>query len=110
MNDLIENARIARASIYLCDHGVWTSTLTLEGDGWCQGYGGYRMQEGPWMGLWVRGVCEMLMVDDWAKVQGSVVRVRRTGFGCASKILQIGHIVENRWFNYDAIVAANGGT
>ena len=95
------NARIKSARLYLCDHGVWTSTLHLEWDGFSQGYGGYRMQEGPWMGLWVRGVCEMLGVDDWSKVEGSLVRVRMDGH----RIIALGHILEDRWFDYDAVIA-----
>lgn len=97
-----ENARVKSARLYLCDHGVWTSTIHLEAEGCSQGYGGYRMHEGPWMALWVRGICETLGVDDWAKVAGSYVRVRRDG----PKILAIGHIVEDRWFDFDAVIKA----
>lgn len=109
MNDdvTIENARIERVRLYLCDHGSWTSTLMLAGSGWGQGYGGWRLHDGPWMGLWVRGVCEMLGVDDWSKVQGSVVRIRRRGFAAGTEILAIGHLIDERWFDFAAIVKAN---
>jgi hypothetical protein len=100
----IENARIASARLYLCDHGVWTSTLTLEGEGWAQGYDGFRMQEGPWMGMWVRGVCAMLGVDDWSKVEGSLVRLKRFGQWGGTRIVALGHILDDRWFDFDAIM------
>jgi hypothetical protein len=74
----IENARVKSARLYLCDHGVWT-------DGH---FHALRAITGP--------------LDDWSKVAGSYVRVRRDGH----KILAIGHIVEDRWFDFDAVIKA----
>lgn len=87
------NARISSASLYLEDHGFWTSFVHLEMGGSGQGFGGYALK-GEAMHIWVEGVCEALDVTNWSKLSGMIVRAKREN----GLLVAIGHPIEDKWF------------
>lgn len=106
--DIIVNALIKRASIYVEDHGLWTVTLDLEYDstfGGVQGFGGYALgrAKGPpraALALFIMRCCEVVGVRSWEEIKGKHVRVHIDGGGgCSNKIHGIGNLMDSdRWF------------
>ena len=101
----IANARINSTMLGIEDHGIFTAWLTLSGEGWGQGFGGYALDsydavlgrriDSNGYGLeFVRGVMRAVGVDSWEKLKGSLVRVERED----GLIVGIGHIVDDMWF------------
>jgi len=89
------NARIKKASLFIEDHGLWTSYLHLEWENSGQGFGGYRLH-GEWMYQWVKNVCATVGVSRWEDLEGKHVRIK-ADYG---KVHAIGHIIEDRWLNW----------
>lgn len=101
-----ENAMIHRADIYIEDHGILTAFLDLEFDGSAQGFGGYGFDWVPKKerrysqncALFIRRVLDTVGKRSWDKLPGTAVRVKRED-GWGSRIVAIGHITKNQWFN-----------
>ena len=94
--DGIDNAKIHSTQLGYEDHGILTAMLTLEGDGWGQGFGGWtlRPQDGNAMAEWVAQTLKVVGVDRWEKLTGQHIRVERE----RGLIIGIGHIMDNKWF------------
>jgi len=106
----IENARIISTMLGAEDHGIFTASLILEGDGWQCAFGGAaldkpskdRTREPFRVGCaygceYIRRLLEVLEVPSWEKLAGALVRVRSGGIG--GRIHAVGHIIKDRWFN-----------
>ena len=93
----IENAIINSTHLGYEDHGTLTAMLTMTGDGWGQGFGGMtlRPRDGNAMAEFVERTLKAVGVDRWEKLKGQHARIRREH----GRIVAIGHIVEDRWFN-----------
>lgn len=99
----IKNAIVLSADIFVEDHGLLTSFLTLDyGDGGQQGFGGYVLlaprAEDPLRsncGLWVWRVLHVAGVERWSQLPGRVVRVEVDDH---VGIEAIGHAVRDVWF------------
>ena len=109
MEKEIKNAKITNASITMEDHGCITFWLTLEGDGWGCGYGGYCLGHGcigykpKEFTASDKGLVAMMRVMDtvgvykWEDLKGKYIRCKVGGPG--DTIDEIGNIVEDKWFN-----------
>ena len=112
---VIENAKIVSTQLGGYDGGtlIMTCWLTLVGDGWGQGFGGYgldrpltaqerqdspkRYRAGTAYGMeFITRIIETVGVDKWEDLPGKYVRFRRDGV--ADRITAIGHITDDKWF------------
>ena len=103
----IENAKIESTFLGVEDHGIFTASVGLSGDGWVCGFGGFALDR--WSekdkkriasaaaGLFIARVIEVLEAGSWEKLKGLHCRAKTEGLG--GGILEIGHIVKDRWFN-----------
>lgn len=117
MNEIV-NGRISSTSLGIQDHGILTFWLYLEWHGAGQGLGGYVL-DGPdkdnrgyrpgWgLGLTcIRKILETVGVDEWEKLKGQLVRIKLNGGWGSSEPPEIGHIIEDRWFDLKAFINAN---
>lgn len=96
------NAKITKTSLGFEDHGILSSWLHLDFGTSSQGFGGYRLdapQNAPSAAAcaWITGVLKTLEIDDWSKLPGTPVRVRKESeFG---RIIAIGHFYKDLWFD-----------
>lgn len=109
MSEMI-NARIAKTTISMADHGCLTFQLFLEGDGWLAAYGGYCIGNG-YLGaedfsadnggglVAMMKIMDVVGVERWEDLNGKYVRVMSNGWG--SSITEIGNIMEDKWFDID---------
>lgn len=92
----IENARIESATLGYEGHGLLTIGLTMDyGGGGCQTFGGYNLSTGKYLSEWVKGILDLVGVDDWKKVEGKFIRVEIID----GRISRIGHILKDEWFD-----------
>ena len=119
--ETIYNARITDTKLGFEDHDNLTLCLYTEFDGACCGFGGCSF--GRKVDIWdekileVTGIeyvsypytSELLMrildvigVRNWEDIKGQLIRVKTNGLkSCAGKILAIGNILEDKWFNLE---------
>jgi hypothetical protein len=103
----IENAQIESTMLGNEDHGIFTCYVTVSGDCWGCGFGGYALDKydsdkkrrvGTAYGLeFIKRILETLEIEEWEKLPGTPVRVETNGVG--GGILRIGHFRKNRWFD-----------
>lgn len=99
----ITNARITGTMLGFEDHGVFTSVVRVEWYGHSCGFGGFSLgnPENPSAsekGFAVACIGRMLKtvgVNEWEQLRGQLIRIEHDGLS----IIQIGHIIEDRWFN-----------
>ena len=90
----IKNAMIENVRIFVEDHGILTSFLTLNyGGGSVQGFGGYDLREK--MSPWLLNLFRVFGVDDLVSLKGMPCRAEADW----GKVYRIGHFTEDRWFN-----------
>ena len=106
MNTEILNAKITSTKLGQ-DHGCLTAYLTIEGDGWGCGFGGYCLDHwcadiGKHSSTDGYGAIIELMktleVESWEDIKGNFVRVETDGWG--GKIIKIGHLMKDKWFSF----------
>jgi hypothetical protein len=107
---VILNAVIESASISKADHGLLSAWLHLDFGGSGQGFGGYSLYLPKsfthhdlninFAGHFIFRVLEIAGVDEWEKLAGRTIRVRKVDRW--GTILAIGHIVKDDWFDPSA--------
>jgi len=107
MANAIENAEITSTMLGNEDHGIFTCYVTVEGEGWGGGFGGYGLDQyipekkeriGTAYGLeFIKRILSTLEVSSWENLRGTPVRVETEGPG--GRILRIGHFKKKRWFD-----------
>lgn len=101
---MIRNAIIVESFLgYDPDHGILTSSVTVEFDGGRQNFGGYNLGYykdkikvpcsalGPWI-IWILDITGS---KTWEGVIGKPIRID----GDDREIKRIGHYLQDRWFN-----------
>lgn len=108
---VIKNAVIESTTIDDGDRGLLTAWLMLDYGGSCQGFGGYTLylskhfthhqdaQSVNYAGHFIYRCMEVCGVQNWDKVKGKTIRVELDHDGLNGKIIAIGHIVKDDWFN-----------
>lgn len=106
MSTEIKNAKIVSTMLGREDHGILTALITLDFSSFKQAFGGYALDTHDGKkrvgheacGQFVMGVLEVVGVESWEDLKGKYVRVdMETGWN--GKILRIGHITEDKWFD-----------
>ena len=106
----IKNAVIERTFLGKEDHGILTLNLSLNyGDGSCQGFGGmtldvYSKKEDRRIGHAYGTECllrilEVVGVESWEELKGKNIRVETDSSSWDGKIIAIGNILSEKWFN-----------
>ena len=103
----IKNAKITKVSLSMADHGCLTFYIGLNGGGWCCNFGGYCIGhgylgaesfQGSEAGLEVlMRIMDTIGVECWEDLKGQYCRVKTEGWG--GKILSIGNILKDKWFD-----------
>lgn len=82
-----ENARIKRAFLGREDHGIFTVSITFEGESWSQTFGNRVLSEGQALFVFVDAILTVCGADSWDRLQGLVVQVgRHKEYGLISAI------------------------
>lgn len=92
-----ENVKICGTFLGKENHGIPTCQLKLL-SGECTGltFGGYDLRHSLHTGF-VQNILDTLNVDSWEQLPGTNMRIRMTK--SSPKIISIGHIIKDRWFN-----------
>jgi hypothetical protein len=111
MTKEIKNAIVENTTLDMGDRGLLTAWLQLDyGDGKHQGFGGYVLYlpkdydhhtiKGDHAGHFIFRCMQIAGVEDWDKIKGKSIRVKfESGDGFQQKIIAIGHITKNDWFD-----------
>lgn len=101
------NAKITNVSLNMKNHACLTLDLTLEGNGKgvvfggrCLGHGylGAKEFEGSSKGLeYIMRIMDVVGVEALEDLTSKYVRVVNCGFG--ERAIEIGNIIEDKWFN-----------
>lgn len=107
----IKNAEVANADVFIEDHGILTFMIDIKMGSTHIGFGGYYMDEhiegselrsgnfyGPAL---LRQFLDTVGVSKVSQLKGKFLRVDDDGH----KLKGIGHIVEDRWFYPDKVIA-----
>lgn len=103
----IENGIIRSTMLGYEGHGILTALIDIRGDGWGCGFGLYEFDSyckasdsrkgSPYCAEFIAGVLKTVGVDKWEQLKGKHVRVETQGWG--GRILRIGNIIDNKWFD-----------
>lgn len=97
------NAIIEDVSIEIEDHGLLTFFVQLRFSDGGQAYGGYAIERVSC--LWITRLLSTFRAQKLSELRGKVARVEFKGTtGWRGRIGRIGHAVEDRWFDYEAVV------
>ena len=100
-----EQDNVTLISAYLggWDNSVPSSTMVIglmfEGDRWTQGSGYFSGE----IEHFVVNTLKTLDLSDWAKLPGTLCRIRRDGF----RIVAVGHIIKDQWFTFQDLYLAD---
>ena len=89
----IKNALIQSTMLGFEDYGLLTFFLNTIHEEGSQRFGGWSLT-GPACPTFIQGILKTIGVRKWEDLPGKYCRVD----GDYSKILRIGHITEDRWF------------
>ena len=116
----IVNAQIKNVSLTMADHGCLTFWLTLEGDGWGCGFGGYCIgkgylgateftaERGDGLEAMMR-IMDVVGVSKWEDLKGKHIRAELTGRGWGDSVTTIGNLIKDKWFNIADFFAIRRG-
>ncbi len=103
----IKNAIIESVIIDDGDRGLLTAWLMLSFGSTSQGFGGYSLylpksyqhftEKGDFAGHFIFRCMQIADVNSWDKVKGKTIRVKYEAN--TNKIIAIGHIIKEDWFN-----------
>lgn len=97
------NAKIEYATLGYEGHHILTIMLGFTFGSGGQGYGGYSMEGASgFLSESIKGILDTVGEEDWNKLKGSLVRLRRQG-GWNGKIVAVGNIMEDKWFSFEDI-------
>lgn len=104
-----ENAKITSTFLGYEDHGIFTFSIGLEGDGWGVGFGGIaldgydikkdeRVPDSKAVSV-LTEILKVVGVNKWEDLKGKTVRVENNGLGRPVK--KIGNLIKNDWLDLE---------
>lgn len=101
----VVNAEIKSTTLGFHDGrgSIPTFWLQMGGDGWGQGFGGYKFG-GTFTHNCIYGILEALEVESWEALKGTLCRIERTE-PFSGSIVKVGHIFKDKWFDLRACAA-----
>lgn len=97
-NNFIINAEIVSTLLGYEGHGILTYMIYFGYDGHStQGIGGYALGK-EYTTKVIEGLLKTLDVESWEKLKGTYVRIEKENGG-NGKILKIGHLLKDKWFD-----------
>lgn len=109
--EIIENAKITGTKLGREDHGIMTAWIFVEGAGWGCGFGGYALDEYDKekkervctaSGFEaINQILKTLEIDNWEDLKGQFIRVETNGKLCGGKLINIGHLMKDKWFSFE---------
>ena len=103
----IKNAKIVKTMLGREDHGIMTWMIFIEFYPCTCGVGGYALDQydratetricHPYGSDSIQKVLDVVGVDTWEQLPGKYIRFKDEGWG--SIVTEIGHIIEDKWFN-----------
>lgn len=88
-----ENAQITGTFFGTDENGDLACYLRLEGAGWIATYGNPGVEDQ------VPALLRALGLTCWEQLKGQTVRVNRSGL--VSAVDQVGHAIQDRWFEWE---------
>lgn len=99
-SNAIINARIDDTMLGFEGHGIMTAWLHLDLDGGGISLGGWNLNGGDSLNIFVKNVLETVGVEKWEELKGKHIRIEFNGPNSwGSKIIAIGNIMQDKWFN-----------
>lgn len=105
----IQNAIISGVTLSNEDHGLLSAWLYLDFDGMSQGFGGYALylpkdfkhheKDSNYAGHFIFRCLQIADVGNWENLKGKAIRVKHDKEGLGGRIIAIGHIIKDDWFN-----------
>ena len=111
MTEEIRNAIIKGVKINDAERGMLTAWLDLDYGGTCQGFGRFALYLPKsyshhsilsYAGHFLWRCMEIADVTSWDKIVGKSIRVKLDKPGFGGRIIAIGHIVNDDWFDPSA--------
>ena len=113
---MIENAKITKVSLTMAEHGCLTFWVWVEMQNGACGIGGYCIGhghldadhfDGDGRGLVAMArIMDTVGVENWEDLKGEYCRVDSEGWG--GKIIRIGNLIRDKWFDLPKFFAKEG--
>lgn len=102
----VKNAKITNVDLSMADHGCLDMSMTMDGGGWGCVFGGYALGNG-YLGAdtfrgtaagleYIMRVMDIIGVEKFNQLKG---KYARCVFDDSQRIVMIGHITSNKWFD-----------
>jgi hypothetical protein len=108
----IENAIIESTMLGYEGHGILTCYIGIKAGHFGGSFGGYSLDEyheksrtriaTPYGLEFITRIMRVIGVETWEELKGKHCRIRAAGLGC--RIGEIGHIIEDKWFDPAALL------
>lgn len=98
---IIENAKIDSVTIGNEDHGILTLSVGLSGSGWGVCVGNRCLNTGPGLANTIKALLKCFGVYKVNDLVG--LNCRAVTSGCGGTVNVIGHIMEDKWVDFDKI-------
>ena len=95
---MIKNAQIDKTKLGM-EEGYFTCWLFLSyGASHSQGFGGYGLGD-KWCSSFIKEILKVAGVEDWEELSGRMIRVELDTDDFSGKIIKIGNILDDVWFD-----------
>lgn len=99
MKQPIHNAKIESTMLGFEGHGIFSFMIHVEWEGHhSQGFGGYSLG-GEFTNDVIKGILKTVDVEKWEDLRGSLIRIKHESDAYNSRIVAIGNIISEKWFD-----------
>ena len=94
---MIENVEITGTELGIEDHGFFSFTIFVSGNGWGTGFGGIVLDGWDKAILLIRAILEVVGVNNWEDLPGKYIRMEAPEL--SERVYKIGNLIEDKWFD-----------